>query len=236
MSMNVSTSVRRCLGLCNLLLGFLLVQGCATSDPEGAFAEVPVGDVASQGNGTGAIAAAPNPIRSVSVPSAKAPVSEWELIRRGESLFVTFSDLPPGAALPVFEERVKEDGTVTLHLNQVFVAADKTRGQLEKEIRERYVPSQFQRLTVTVQPKERSYTIGGDVKAPNRYAWFNGMTVLKAIQAAGDFTDFAKKTKVQVTRANGRKELVNCVKALREQSLDILIYPGDTIHVPRRGL
>ncbi len=230
MSMNVRTVLGPWIAFCALALGFFLVQGCATSNPEGTFAEVPGVHVAGAGNG---VASAPTtPVAAAPVPAS--PNSEWEVIHRGESLTVTFSDLPSGSNLPVFEERVKEDGTITLYLNQVFVAADKTRGQLEKEIRSRYVPSQFVRLTVTIASKERSYTIGGEVKAPNRYAWFSGMTVLKAIQAAGDFTDFAKKKAVQVRRSNGRKELVNCLKAITDPNHDILIYPGDTIIVPRK--
>ena len=60
------------------------------------------------------------------------------------------------------------------------------------------------------------------------------MTVLKAIATAGDFTDFAKKTKVQVTRADGRKINVNCVKAQRDPKLDVPVFPDDTVFVPRR--
>ena len=61
------------------------------------------------------------------------------------------------------------------------------------------------------------------------------MTVLKAIQSASDFTDFAKKKKVQLTRSNGRKkETINCEKARQDPKLDLPIYPGDNIYVPRR--
>jgi hypothetical protein len=62
------------------------------------------------------------------------------------------------------------------------------------------------------------------------------MTLLKAIAAAGDFTAFAQKKSVEVTRANGKKlRPVNCIRALRNpRKYDIPIYPGDHIHVPRR--
>ena len=40
------------------------------------------------------------------------------------------------------------------------------------------------------------------------------MTVLRAIDASGGFTDFSRKTKVIITRANTRKqEYEDCVKA-----------------------
>ena len=58
--------------------------------------------------------------------------------------------------------------------------------------------------------------------------------MLKAIASAGGFTDFANKKKVKLTRVDGRTQTVNCVKALDNPSLDLEVYPGDKIHVPRR--
>jgi protein involved in polysaccharide export with SLBB domain len=57
---------------------------------------------------------------------------------------------------------------------------------------------------------------------------------LKVIASAGGFTDFANKKKVKLTRVDGRTQIVNCPKALDNPSLDPEVYPGDTIHVPRR--
>ena len=74
----------------------------------------------------------------------------------------------------------------------------------------------------------------GEVKVPGRHAYSGRMTVTKAIASAGYFTDFARKTKVRLIRVNGKKETIDCVKAEREPSLDLLVYPGDSIHVPRR--
>jgi polysaccharide biosynthesis/export protein len=248
----VRKTLGRFIGLCACLWVAALFQGCATAgaDPSGAFADVP-GMAVADANGSTAPGApteahtpgTPTPAAQTAAtqtPAAQpgsqnsATNSESEIVRRGESLNITFSDLPTPVA--PFADRVKEDGTITLIYNQVFTAVGKSRGQLEREIRERYVPRFFVRLTVTIQPNERSYTIGGEVKAPNRYAWFPGMTLLKAIQSAGDFTDFAQKKRVQVVRNDGRKETVNCVKAIGDSRYDVPIYSGDTIHVPRRLL
>jgi len=151
----------------------------------------------------------------------------------GDPLNVTFSDLP--VLTQPFEIRIKDDGTITLLLNQTFAAAGKTIGQLEKEIRARYVPAYYINMTVTVKQQEgtRFYYVGGEVKAPGRQVYVSRITVLKAIQSAGDFTDFAKKTKVQLTRVDGQNLIVNCIKARKDPSLDLEVYPGDKIHVPR---
>ena len=67
--------------------------------------------------------------------------------------------------------------------------------------------------------------------------YLSEMTVLKAIQTAGDFTDFSRKTQIQVIRANGHKEkLVNYNKALGNPKLDLPIFPGDQVIVPKRHI
>jgi polysaccharide export outer membrane protein len=153
-------------------------------------------------------------------------------IHVGDTLTVSFQDTPQPIA-PV-EETVKEDGTITLIYNQKFHAADKTIGDLQNEIRDRYVPEYFKFLTVSVRSQERFYSVGGEVRLNNRFQYLGKMTVLQAINTAGGFTDFASKTKVEVIRANGQKFVVNCKKAIEKPELDIEIFPGDTINVPRR--
>lgn len=70
---------------------------------------------------------------------------------------------------------------------------------------------------------------------PSRHPYLGEMTLLKAIASAGDFTDFANKKKVEITRANGQKLRVNCVKAqANPDKFDVPIYPEDAIFVPRR--
>jgi protein involved in polysaccharide export with SLBB domain len=59
---------------------------------------------------------------------------------------------------------------------------------------------------------------------------------LQAIASAGDFTDFARKQEVLLTRSDGRKITVNCIKARKNPSLNLEILPGDIIDVPRRQI
>lgn len=153
-------------------------------------------------------------------------------LRPGEALLITFLDLP--TPVPPFEGRIRADGTITLMQNQEFVAAGKTVGELEKEIRERYVPQFFQNLTVVVKPTERFFYVEGQVRMPSRQQYLGRITVLGAIAAAGGFTDFAQQKKVRILRADGRVEIVNCEKARENPALDVPIYPGDKIFVPRK--
>ena len=98
-------------------------------------------------------------------------------------------------------------------------------------------PISARALTVTLTREELWFYVGGEVRNPNRYIYSGELTVLKAIQTAGGFTEYAKRSKVQVTRANGRKEKpVDCGKALKNPKLDLPIFPGDQVHVDRRPI
>lgn len=153
----------------------------------------------------------------------------------GHKIKITFSGNPN--APEKHEESVRDDGYISPPLlNRPVKASDKTVGELQEELHGLYVPALFRSLTVTVTTEERWFYVGGEVKIPNRYIYSGEMTVLRAIQAAGDFTPYSKRTKVQLTRASGRTETINCDKALRNPRLDLPVYPGDSINVPSRIL
>ena len=151
----------------------------------------------------------------------------------GDSVTVNFSGITEPPA-PV-EQTIKEDGTITLPLIQGPIKAEgKTPGELQNEIAEKYKPL-YNHLTVSVTSPQRVFYVDGEVKSPGRQFYIGQTTVLKAIASAGDFTDFAKKTKVQLLRAGAKKPIIiDCKKALTNPALDLTVYPGDKIHVPRR--
>jgi protein involved in polysaccharide export with SLBB domain len=165
--------------------------------------------------------------------SSRSKDSVVDKLRVGDTVRVVFSNLSATQAPTPQEEQIKDDGTVTLPLVGAIIAAGKTTGELQTELQKAYA-KYYVSMNVTVLAPERFYSIGGEVKTPNRYVYVGGTTVIKAIQAAGDFSDFAKRTKVVLTRADGKKITVNCDKALRDPRLDPPVYPGDSIHVPRR--
>jgi len=239
---NVGTGLRRWGAVCGLIVGGLCLTGCRTQTPEQQFADVPSGVAITSD------AASPTPVSApaaapVSVPVVSplaVPVAtnsnglEREVFRVGDSLTVTFTDMP--TTFPPFEEKIKDDGTITLLQNESFTAVGMSPGDLAKEIRKRYVPDYYKYMTVTVKQQEitRWYYVDGEVRTPSRQQYITRITVLKAIASASGFTDFANKKKVRLTRADGRTQIVNCVKALDNPTLDPEVYPGDRIHVPRK--
>jgi protein involved in polysaccharide export with SLBB domain len=191
-----------------------LLMGCETMPPSGGN-KTPV--VSPTGGGSDN----PTTIRGSS-----------DVLRPGDILIITFSGAsdPP----PRHEDRVREDGFVTLPFVGPLKADGRTRADLQESIRSMYVPKYYKQLTVNVNSDSRTFTVSGEVKLPNRIMYLGRTTVLKAIAAAGDFTDFANPKKVEVIRANGKKDSVNCIKARTNPKLDLEIFPDDHIYVPRR--
>ncbi len=170
--------------------------------------------------------------------NALAKLDPAEVLQVGESVLIDFEDLPTGTGSQVFNRQIKADGSLSpLMENHVFYAAGKTRTQLEDEIRKFYVPDYYQRLTVTVRPQgdTRVFYVGGEVRTPGAQKYIPGVTVSKAIESAGGFTQFANKKKVKLIRADGKHILtVNCNKVLVDPTLDPEVFPGDKIYVRRR--
>ncbi len=195
-----------------ILLTGLLFTGCQTADPV-MFSPVP-GEPATSSTG-----------------SSGSPQTYTGVIRVGELVTVKFSGI--STQLTPHEERVKEDGTLTLPDVGVVKAADKTAGDLQRELTEAY-RKYYNNLVVTVVVEGRVYYVGGQVRTPGPKAYLGKTSITTAIQAAGDFTEFGNKKKVWLTRPGQKPVRVNVVDALKDPSKDLEVFPGDRIDVPRR--
>ena len=196
---------------CWLALVFCLV-GCDSLDTTSSSTPAP---------GAGSAAGNPNPVSP-------------DQLRAGDKITIGFSDMPnpPGA----MDLRIRDDGMIGLPLGVQVKAAGKRASDLELEIQREYVPKYYRRLTVNVKPEQRVFYVDGYVRGPNRYEYVGEMTVLRAVSVAGGFNEYARKDKVELTRADGSKTVVNCVKARKNTKLDLIVYPGDRIYVPQRIL
>jgi protein involved in polysaccharide export with SLBB domain len=153
-----------------------------------------------------------------------------DVFQIGDLVKVEFSGTTE--VIPAHEEHIRDDGVITLYLVGSIKAAGKTPGELQRDIQKAY--GRFYRnLNVTVKGSERFYYVGGEVKTPGRQLYLGPITLTGAIKSAGDFTDFAKRTKVELKRASGKMYVINADKALKDSKLDPPIFPGDSITVPR---
>jgi len=231
-NITVNSFIRRLGAVYGLALIGLFLAGCVHQPPFTDVPGVPQRPAAPPA-GVGA-ATAP----STGTQSATAPNGDQDYahrIRPGDALTITITDIPQ-APQPL-EERVREDGTILLLQNQRFVAAGKSRSELETEIHDRYVPAFFKNMTVSIRhtPQTQFYYVGGEVKAPGRQVYISRIHLLEAIRSAGDFNDFARKKAVQLIRTDGKKYKINCIKALQDPELNLEVFPGDQVFVPRRN-
>ena len=212
--MNTSKLNGRWWATLGLMLAGVWLAGCHTAKPQ--FGEVP------GTTGAGKAVAA----------NRVTEVKTFEDIKVVDALTIVFSDINPQPQ--PFVDTVRADGTIKLLMDHAFTAVGKKRGDLEKEIHDFYVPSYYKYMTVTISFKDQFYSVGGEVRAPSRFPYLGLTTVTRAIQSAGDFTDFARRRTVKLFRVDGKIENVDCLEALKKPSLDLQVYPGDLIKVERR--
>jgi polysaccharide export outer membrane protein len=197
------------------------LTGCASAPDNPVFSENPAAPSATMTGSPGdAVSSGPDAAR----------------FHVGETVSVTFSGIDSDELLqmPPSTQTINEDGTISLPYIGSVKVAGKTPGDLQNDIHDLYVPKYYVRLTIAVNSQERVFYVGGEVKAPGRQLYVGATTVTKAIQSAGDFTDFANRGKVWLTRTDGQRIKVNCNKALEDPSQDLPVYPGDQIQVLRR--
>jgi protein involved in polysaccharide export with SLBB domain len=209
--------------VCLLVAVGWLGGGCATaSDPD--FTSAPIFDTSGSRSSDG-------------TNSFAQPYGENPRFQVGDMVIVTFSGI--SEPLAPHAERIKEDGNITLPLIGAVKAVGKTSGELQKEIHGLYVPKYYVRLTVTVTQSgpDLVFYVTGEVRVPGPKPHnAAGVTVTQAISSAGGPTEFARKGRVQLKRANGTSIRIDYDKALRDPKFDPKVFPGDSIHVPRRPI
>ena len=210
-----------------LLLAAFVLAGCYNPEaaPVGGY---PAGQTGpGQPTDSGLAPVNHNPIPAPAPVNAVGPV-----LRIQDMVTIEWFDTP--TPLPPFKERIREDGKLILPLNVTVQAAGRTTGQLGDDIRSAYVPRFYHHLTVSVKTDERVYFVGGEVKVPNRQFYQDGITVLRAVDTAGGFTDFADRKKIELRRSNGEIIQIDWKKAMKNPKLDPVVYPNDQIMVHKR--
>jgi protein involved in polysaccharide export with SLBB domain len=154
-------------------------------------------------------------------------------LRAGDGLSVRIdTGGATSTAPPASDLTVDEDGNISLSLVGPIKAAGLTPSELAERIQANYVPRYYVRCNATVLVAQRFFYLGGEVRNPGRFPWTDDTTLMKAINTASGFTDYANRQKVQLTRG-GKVDVYNCEDLQRNPVKDPPIRPGDTITVPR---
>jgi polysaccharide export outer membrane protein len=152
-------------------------------------------------------------------------------LRAGDPLQIRV-ETSPTQPTQASEVTVDDDGFIALPLIGRLKASGLTTSELAEKIQKAYVPQYYVRCTATVLAPVRYFYIGGEVKNPGRFPWSKDMSLLKAISTGSGFTDFANRTKVELTRGRAKTEY-DCDDIRRHPEKDVPIQPGDSIYVAR---
>ena len=225
---------------CGWMLSLLLLAGCSSvsyEDPNPAKpyafpSQRQAGATEVASTGAPPVAGTNTPARAAAVVTPSILEAPAVVMQKGDFVVVTFSDTP--TLLPDHKERIRDDGNMTLIYNVTIVAAGKTVAQLQDDIRAALVPKYFKYLTVTVKAEDRFYFVGGEVRTPIRAFYYGPITVLRAIDTAGGFTDFANRKNIELRRTGGQRFKIDWYKAMKDAKLDIPVFPNDQIIVNKR--
>jgi protein involved in polysaccharide export with SLBB domain len=162
-------------------------------------------------------------------PRIAAPTMSAQL-RPGDTMVVSLLGIPEPLNSSV---QIDEQGLIRLQYIGAVMASGLTTSELSQSIRDAYIAKKYYTaLDVSVNVTERYIYIGGEVQRPGRIAWSPDLTLSKAVQSAGGFSLYAKESRVTLTR--DRKAYDFDVKlAQKRPDEDPLLFPGDSIQVPR---
>lgn len=133
------------------------------------------------------------------------------------------------------EDIIDPDGYIVLPFIGRFRVEGMTPSTLEDRITEAYVPDYYRYLTVTVLiQSQRSFYVKGEVRAPTRYPYVPGVTLMRAVSAAGGPTDFANRRRVTISRGDQVLGPYSLREIQRDPSKDVPIEPEDVIDVPQK--
>lgn len=198
------------LALLSGLLALALLGGCASSPTDSGDSSTDTGSVSA------------------------ADTQSADYLRPGDRIKIVYNDIPD-VPTPT-EQVVPEDGRILLPRGVEVVVIGKKRTDVEREIASIYVDEKriYRKITVTIERMASFISVGGEVRMPSSVVYRGDVTVTAAIAAAGGFTEYANRSRVVVTRAANKKQIdVNVRKAVRDPKLDLLLYPGDQVYVPR---
>ncbi|MCD8533289.1 MAG: polysaccharide export protein [Verrucomicrobia bacterium] len=162
--------------------------------------------------------------------SFDCPPPPRNALSAGDTLLISYRG--PGAPED-FTVKIGEDGNISVPPNEIgpIKAQGKTIIQLQEEI-QTAINLYYKQLLISVSDI-RFFYISGEINRPGKLQYQENLTLLAAIAAGGDFTNFANENNIQLIR-EGKTYTINAAKAKLHPESDCRIYPKDNIIVKRR--
>lgn len=151
-------------------------------------------------------------------------------LRQGDPVVVQLRGIPES---DTHELVVDDQGRINLPYIPPIRAEGLTPSELQRLIQDIYIEERiYRQITVNVILPMQSYFVRGEVRQPGRFPLTSGMTVLKAIAAAGGYTEYANSRRINIIRA-GETMVENARQMEQNPEEDIEVKAGDVIIVPR---
>ena len=170
-------------------------------------------------------------IVEISSAGEDVPLVGLYRLRALDPLVITLLGIPEEKQMDIV---IDERGDITLpYIEAPVRAVGLTTSSLEREIQRIYTEGEIYRnITVNIQTHAKIYYLEGEVKRPTEYPLNRRITLLQAIAASGGYSEYAKRTKVTITR-NGQVMTFNAKKIEKHPELDVPVEAGDRIRVYR---
>lgn len=158
------------------------------------------------------------------------------IIRSGDTFDLRIGGVPGAESANINGSyTIDDNGFLNVPLLGKLSVSNMTASQIQSTVERAYVSGgvyTHPTITINVAPTARFVNVGGQVKAPQRVAFTPDMTVLSAINAAGDFNEYADQARVRLIRGS-KVTTVNCKVIRKDPSQDLKVAPGDQIQVPQ---
>jgi len=178
----------------------------------------------------------PAALPDTATASAPTPETSGDLIRVGDKITVRLTGVPDANNEGyIIEMQVPASGDISVPLikDRSFHVVGRTPSDVATEIMETYKAEKiYTSPVVTIVQEERFVSVGGDVRNPMRVLYTPDLTLTGAINAAGGFTEYAKRGAVRVLRGQQVMQ-IDANAAAKSPGSDPLLRPGDQVYVPR---
>ena len=160
------------------------------------------------------------------------------LLQKGDRIEIFLQGIPVPSTI---KDVIDGHGKVNLPLIENVAIGGMTTYTAEKLIEKSYVDGGYYRkievsvVALSVVAKMDAVFVGGEVRRPGTYPLSSHLTLTRAIIAAGGYTDFARRRKIQLTHMDGKSNIHNSKRIEDGKDIDPVIKAGDVVNV-HRGL
>ena len=158
--------------------------------------------------------------------------SASRVLKKGDQVIVFVHGPVPEEYPEVIDDR----GNVSLPLIGSIRVSEMTTSAAEEKIKKLYVDKKFYKkdqINIVIVPPEGEFSVTGHVYRPAKYPFTRNPTLMQAIAEAGGFTDWGRRSKVEVNR-KGKILKFNTIRISDGKDDDPVIQNGDVITILRK--